>query len=148
MYVLLKTATYVECKAKYIQVYLYVHFNMIKEFEKLKYQCFTSFTMSNSIPIYVIFSFILSMIATILSLNGGLLTTIICIHNQYLVSINGQIKLSVCLTVCLYTLKPTIPPKTTSWSSVRINTMLGGFAAHPGCTNIHAASKLTTALIA
>ena len=45
--VLLKTATYVECKAnKYIQVYLekYVHFNMIK-FEKQKYQYFTLFTM-------------------------------------------------------------------------------------------------------
>ena len=38
------------------------------------------------------------MIATILSLNGGLLTTILCIHNQYLVSINSQIKLSVCLS--------------------------------------------------
>ena len=37
------------------------------------------------------------MIATILSLNGGLLTTILCIHNQYLVTINSQIKLSVCL---------------------------------------------------
>ena len=41
------------------------------------------------------------MIATILSLNGGLLTTILCIHNQYLVTINSQIKLSVCLSVCL-----------------------------------------------
>ena len=40
------------------------------------------------------------MIATILSLNGGLLTTILCIHNQYLVTINSQIKLSVCLSVC------------------------------------------------
>ena len=39
------------------------------------------------------------MIATILSLNGGLLTTILCIHNQYLVTINSQIKLSVCLSV-------------------------------------------------
>ena len=60
--------------------------------------------MSNSIPIYVIFSFILkvaSMIATILSLNGGLLTRILCIHNQYLVSIHvhSHIKLSVCLSV-------------------------------------------------
>ena len=76
---------------------------MIK-FEKQKYQYFTLFTMKNSIPIYVIFSFILkvaSMIATILSLNGGLLTTILCIHNQYLVTINSQIKLSVCLSVCL-----------------------------------------------
>ena len=55
MYVLLETATHVECKAKYIQVYLqkYVHFNMIKEFEKQKYQYFTSFTMSNSIPIHI-----------------------------------------------------------------------------------------------
>ena len=43
------------------------------------------------------------MIATILSLNGGLLTTILCIHNQYLVTINSQIKLSVCLSVCLCT---------------------------------------------
>ena len=42
------------------------------------------------------------MIATILSLNGGLLTTILCIDNQYLVTINSQIKLSVCLSVCLY----------------------------------------------
>ena len=42
-----------------------------------------------------------SIIATILSLNGGLLTTILCIHNQYLVTINSQIKLSVCLSVCL-----------------------------------------------
>ena len=41
------------------------------------------------------------MIATILSLNGGLLTTILCIDNQYLVTINSQIKLSVCLSVCL-----------------------------------------------
>ena len=42
------------------------------------------------------------MIATILSLNGGLLTTILCIHNQYLVTINSQINyLSVCLSVCL-----------------------------------------------
>ena len=41
------------------------------------------------------------MIATILSLNGGLLTTILCIHNQYLVTTNSQIKLSVCLSVCL-----------------------------------------------
>ena len=41
------------------------------------------------------------MIATILSLNGGLLITILCIHNQYLVTINSQIKLSVCLSVCL-----------------------------------------------
>ena len=40
------------------------------------------------------------MIATILSLNGGLLTTILCIHNQYFVTINSQIKLSVCLSVC------------------------------------------------
>ena len=39
------------------------------------------------------------MIATILSLNGGLLTTILCIDNQYLVTINSQIKLSVCLSV-------------------------------------------------
>ena len=38
------------------------------------------------------------MIATILSLNGGLLTTILCIDNQYLVTINSQIKLSVCLS--------------------------------------------------
>ena len=38
------------------------------------------------------------MIATILRLNGGLLTTILCIHNQYLVTINSQIKLSVCLS--------------------------------------------------
>ena len=43
------------------------------------------------------------MIATILSLNGGLLTTILCIHNQYLVTINSQIKLSVCLSVCIMT---------------------------------------------
>ena len=43
------------------------------------------------------------MIATILSLNGGLLTTILCIDNQYLVTINSQIKLSVCLSVCLIT---------------------------------------------
>ena len=42
------------------------------------------------------------MIATILSLNGGLLTTILCIHNQYLVIINSQLKLSVCLSVCLF----------------------------------------------
>ena len=42
------------------------------------------------------------MIATILSLNGGLLTTILCIDNQYLVTINSQIKLSVYLSVCLY----------------------------------------------
>ena len=41
------------------------------------------------------------MIKTILSLNGGLLTTILCIHNQYLVSIDSQIKLYVCLSVCL-----------------------------------------------
>ena len=41
------------------------------------------------------------MIATILSLNGGLLTTILCIHNQYLVTINSQIKLSVCLSTKL-----------------------------------------------
>ena len=41
------------------------------------------------------------MIATILSLNGGLLTTILCIDNQYLVTIDSQIKLSVCLSVCL-----------------------------------------------
>ena len=41
------------------------------------------------------------MIATILSLNGGLLTTILCLHNQYLVTINSQIKLSVCLCVRL-----------------------------------------------
>ena len=57
--------------------------------------------MSNSIPIYVIFSFIskvASMIAAILSLNESLLTTILCIHNQYLVSIYSQIKLSVCLS--------------------------------------------------
>ena len=39
------------------------------------------------------------MITTILSLNGGLLTTILCIHNQYLVSIDSQIKLYVCLSV-------------------------------------------------
>ena len=47
------------------------------------------------------------MIATILSLNGGLLTTILCIDNQYLVTINSQIKLSVCLSVCLSILTPT-----------------------------------------
>ena len=41
------------------------------------------------------------MITTILSLNGGLLTAILCIHNQYLVSIYSQITLSVCLSVCL-----------------------------------------------
>ena len=41
------------------------------------------------------------MIKTIISLNGGLLTTILCIHNQYLVSIDSQIKLYVCLSVCL-----------------------------------------------
>ena len=60
--------------------------------------------MSNNVPICIIFSFILkvaSMIATIFSLNGGLLTTIYCIHNHYLVYIYSQIKLSVCLSVCL-----------------------------------------------
>ena len=41
------------------------------------------------------------MKATIPSLNGGFLTTILCIHNQYLVSINSQITLYVCLSVCI-----------------------------------------------
>ena len=82
MYVLLETATHVECKAKYIQVYLqkYVHFNMIKEFEK------KNISILPHLPCRTVYQFILklaSMIATILSLNEGLLTTILCIHNQY-----------------------------------------------------------------
>ena len=43
------------------------------------------------------------VLATILSLHGGLLTTILCIHNQYLVTIKSQIKLSVCLSVLIKT---------------------------------------------
>ena len=48
------------------------------------------------------------MIATIISLNGGLLTTFLSIHNQYLVSIDSEIKLSVCLSVCLSVIHVTV----------------------------------------